>query len=214
MASLKKEIKDALLSADFEKVIQIAVNNKKAFRRLISLSYDKEDLLCWRAIEAVGMAVGAVAQKDPSAARNIVHRLLWSVSDESGGIGWSTPEMLGEIVINSHGVFADLQPIILSFHEEEPFLRGVLLAMGRMADAGIEPVDGAAELAAKCLDHRDPAVRGIAVWTISRFKIPHIRHRIRDMFNDNCLFKFYENHELKEISVGEMAKVVDSDWGV
>lgn len=214
MASLKKEIKDALLKADFEKVMQLSVNDKKAFRRLISFSYDKEDLLCWRAVEAIGKAIGAVAENDPLTARNIVHRLLWSASDESGGIGWSTPEMLAEIVINSHGFFDDLPPIIFSFHGEEPFLKGVLRAMGRMADAGMEPADGAAELAAKCLDHKDPSVRGIAVWAVSKLKVPDVRHKIKGMSGDNGRFKFYESPELVEMSVGEMAKRVDSNWSV
>ena len=86
---LKEEIRDALFEGDFAKVVQRALENKKVFSILISFTYDKESILCWRAIEAMGKAAGAVAERDPSTVRNIVQRLLWSMGEESGGIGWS-----------------------------------------------------------------------------------------------------------------------------
>ena len=93
LASLKERIRAALLGKDFEEVVRQALAEKKVLRILISLAYDKEDLLCWRAIEAMGKAAGAMAEKDPATVRDTVQRLLWSVREESGGIGWSAPEM-------------------------------------------------------------------------------------------------------------------------
>ncbi|MEK6673729.1 MAG: DVU0298 family protein [Nitrospirota bacterium] len=207
MGLLRRETADLLLRADFGKIVELSLNNKRVFRRLISLSYDKEDILSWRAIEAIGRAVGSLAGRDPVAARNIVHRLLWSVSDESGGIGWSAPEMLAEIVIHSNGVYNDLPPIILSFHEEEPFLKGVLWAMGRLADTGAAYVDGASELTMKSLGHSDPAVRGLALWAATKLKVHDIRERARGMLNDKERFKFYEGRELLDMTVGDMAEI-------
>jgi hypothetical protein len=208
LASLRDEIKDALERADFEKVAELALRDKKVFRILISLSYDKQETLCWRAIEAMGRAAGAVGERDPSTVRNIIQRLIWSVSEESGGIGWSAPEMLGEIVVNSPGISADIPPIILSFHEEESFLKGVLWAMGRIADAGLAPVDGSAELALKSLDHKDPAVRGLSLYLVSALKIQNERNKMSDMAHDTGTFKIYENHELVETTVGNIARRV------
>lgn len=206
MASLRDDIKDALERADFEKVAQLALRDKKAFRILISLSYDKEETLCWRAIEAMGRAAGAVGERDPATVRNIIQRLIWSMSEESGGIGWSAPEMLGEIVVNSPGICADIPPIILSFHEEESFLKGVLWAMGRIADAGLAPVDGSAELALTSLDHKDPAVRGLSLYLASGLKIEKVREMMSVMAYDKGTFKIYENHELVETTVGDIAR--------
>jgi hypothetical protein len=205
MASLREEIKDALLAMDFEGVVHRAEGNKKAFSVLISLTYDKEDLLCWRAIEAMGKAAGAVAKGNPGAVRNIVQRLLWSVREESGGIGWSAPEMLGEIVRNSPEAFADIPPLIFSFHEEEMFLTGVLWAMGRIADAGISPVAGVAELAAGHLAHKDPLVRSLALLVLSRIPVPRVQDKIKGMTADGARLRVYEDSELKETTVGEIA---------
>lgn len=206
LTSFKDEIKHALLGKDFEKVVRLAIEHKKVFRVLISLTYDKEDLLCWRAIEAIGRAAGAVSAKDPSIVRNIIQRLIWSVSEESGGIGWSAPEMLGEIVINARDICADIPPIILSFHEEESFLKGVLWAMGRMARAGINGVEGSHEIARACLGHGDPSVRGLALSAIPQSRLGETAYMIEGMLGDEGRFSIYENHELIEVRVGDMAE--------
>lgn len=214
MSTLKEDIKNALLSADFDRVAQMTIDDKRVFRILISLTYDKETPLCWRAIEAVGKASGAVAGEDPLTVRTVVQRLLWSLRDESGGIAWSAPEMLGEIVINNPGICSDIPPIIFSFHEEEAFLKGVLWAMGRMAgegkgDGGIFGIDKVefSDLILQSLNHEDPAVRGLALYaaTGNIGKTAYICNKIKGMTNDKGRFKIYMDHELVEMTVGDAA---------
>jgi hypothetical protein len=208
LASLKEEIKKALLEKDFERIARLALADRKVLRMLISLAYDKEDLLCWRAIEAMGKAAGAVAEKDPAAVRDIVQRLIWSVREESGGIGWSAPEMLGEIVINSQLTCADIPPIIFSFHEEASFLKGVLWAMGRIVHAGVTGTEAAYEIAKEALNHKDPSVRGLALRAIPGDRVAETADRIKGMMYDEGRCTLYEGHELVETRVGDIAKKV------
>lgn len=205
MPPLKQEIRDALLHADFDRVVQLSLKNVKVFSALISLSFDKEDPLSWRAIEAMGKSAGAVAKSNPVFVRNVVQRLLWSMRDESGAIGWNAPEMLAEIVVHSPDLFADIPPVILSFHEEEVFLRGVIWAMGRIAGSGIDPGYKTSDLIMQGLDHKDPSVRGLAVWTGLQLKDERIQEKIRTMTEDDGRFTIYENHALVEKTVGEVA---------
>jgi hypothetical protein len=57
----------------------------------------------------------------------------WSLSDESGGIGWSAPELIGEIVCADPRRFADIVPLIADVYaiEEDVFRPGVLYAFSR-----------------------------------------------------------------------------------
>jgi hypothetical protein len=208
MPPLKQEIRDALLHADFDRVVLLALKNVKVFSALISLSFDKEDPLSWRAIEAMGKSAGAVAKSNPVFVRNVVQRLLWSMRDESGAIGWNAPEMLAEIVVHSPDLFADIPPIILSFHEEDVFLRGVIWAMGRITGSGIDPGHKTSDLIMQGLDHKDPLVRGLAVWTGLQLKDEKIQEKIRTMNDDEGRFTIYENHALVEKTVGEVASRV------
>ncbi|MCL5882568.1 MAG: hypothetical protein M1539_01065, partial [Actinobacteria bacterium] len=59
--SLKNELLAALLARDDERIAELAVNDKRTFAKLIAMAYKKDELLCWRAIEAMGAAAGAVA---------------------------------------------------------------------------------------------------------------------------------------------------------
>ncbi len=213
MTLLKEEIKDALLTGDFERVMRRALADKRVFRILISFAYDKESLLCWRAIEAMGKAARAVAEEDPVAVRNIVQRLLWSVREESGGIGWSAPEMLAEIAVNNPLTCADIPAIILSFHEEESFLKGVLWAAGRIAHAGVNGIEGVYEVAQEALGHKDPSVRGLALRAIPRARVAEIADRIKGMIHDEGRCILYENHELVGRRVGDVAREVLSQRG-
>ena len=42
--------------------------------------------------------VSRLADSDMEAARVIMRRLMWNLNDESGGIGWGSPEAMGEIL--------------------------------------------------------------------------------------------------------------------
>lgn len=203
---LKQEIRTALLEGEFAKVVQRGMENKKVFSILISFTYDKESILCWRAVEAMGKVAGAVAESDPSAVRNIVQRLLWSMGEESGGIGWSAAEMLGEIVVNAPETCRDIPQILLSFKDEESFLPGVLWSIGRIAGAGIHNGEGAEELAIQSLSHRSPLVRGLALSAVSTFNI--MSEHVKSLVSDAERFRMYEDRELVEKTVGDTAQGV------
>lgn len=207
MPPLKKEVKTALLGGDFGRIVELA-GNKRMYGALISMAYDKESLIAWRAIEAMGMAVGALSDDDPHTARDIVRRLLWSVTEESGSIGWSTPEMLAEVVASRPDRFQDLPPIILSLSDEPPFLRGVLWAMGRLAGAGIDLPEGARGLVRESLCHEDPAVRGMALWAASQMAVPGIEFFSTALSRDKGQFNLYKDRELISLQISDLASEV------
>jgi len=76
-----------------------------------------------------------MVRRDPEFLRETCRKLLWSFTDESGGIGWSAPEMLGEIVSSDPKRFQDVIPLIAAAYEvdEDVFRAGVLYALSRVA---------------------------------------------------------------------------------
>lgn len=63
---------------------------KGRLRHLNRLLYETGGLLRWRAIEGMGAVAHRMAGEDPEAVRNILRNLLWTINEESGGIGWRT----------------------------------------------------------------------------------------------------------------------------
>ena len=61
---------------------------------LFSAICREDPVVRWHAITCLGDAVGRIAADDLEAARIVMRRFLWSLNDESGGIGWGAPEAM------------------------------------------------------------------------------------------------------------------------
>ncbi|MBI5741696.1 MAG: hypothetical protein HZA16_13390 [Nitrospirae bacterium] len=205
MPPLKKEIIALLENKSFDVLVGLSLADKKTISLLISLSYDKNDRKAWRAMEVIGLATGKIAASNPEAVRNIAGRLLWMIRDESGGIGWSAPEILGEIVRNNPVLCSDLAPIIVSFHEEEMLCSGVLRAIGRIGPINPETVRYAAPIVRSYLSSPDDTLRGYAAWASGEIGITESLSELEGIKSDNGHVGFYEEGEIRPRTVGEIA---------
>jgi len=204
LSRLKKEITGLLEKKDYNELVRLSSLDKKVISILISLSYDKNNPAAWRAMEAVGLATGEIAKSKPDSVRNIAGRLLWMLRDESGGIGWSAPEILGEIVRNNPSLCADIAPIIASFHEEKMLVSGVLWAMGRIGRINSETVDYAAPIVRSYLGSPDKTLRGYAAFALGEMGAVESPGELEQLQNDGNVVSFYEDGELREKTVGEI----------
>ncbi len=160
MQSLKKKIQDALESNDLDTVVSLVNENRRALAILVRISYDKDTLAGWRAIKAVGLAAKELVKTDYEFLREAVRKLLWSLSDESGGIGWSAPELLGEIVSADPTRFSDIVPLIAQVYEieEEVFRPGVVYALVRIAETDPERVAFYQKIILMSLAEKNPLI--------------------------------------------------------
>jgi len=88
----------------------------------------------------MGAVVANLAEQDMESARVIMRRLMWSLNDESGGIGWGAPEAMGEIIASHDGLAKEYVSVLISyvwkegnFLEYEPLQRGAVWGVGRVA---------------------------------------------------------------------------------
>ncbi|HEJ83533.1 MAG TPA: HEAT repeat domain-containing protein, partial [Desulfobacteraceae bacterium] len=142
---------------------------RRVINPLFSILYQGDDRLRWAAITAMGRVVARLAGEDREAARVIMRRLMWNLNDESGGIGWGSPEAMGEILACHEGLAQEYAPILLSYArkdgnylELEMLQRGLLWGIARLAQARPRLVQGAVLHLIPYLESQDPAVRGMA----------------------------------------------------
>ncbi len=208
---LKRKLCELLAEGDIEGVTDLVTGHPRGLGALISLTYDKTSLLAWQAVEAMGPVVGRITGEAPEAGRVVVQRLLWSITEESGGIGWSAVEMLGEVVRVSPGRYSDLLPIIIGLYEEEIFRTGVLHALCRMSGSVELPRAQVRELLARALEDRDPGVRGAGLVAIEclqdRTGIP-APERVRGLVSDTSRIMVYRRGRLAVETVGGLAAAV------
>jgi hypothetical protein len=204
--NIKEQVKGLLKEQMYEKLSSLSASRKRTLTMLISLTYDREDIISWRAMEAIGVFTGEFADSDPETVRHTVERLLWMIRDESGGIGWSVPEILAEIVVNNPTLCSDIPPIIVSFHDEPPLRAGVLRAIGRIGTLSQEMVDDALPVVRMYLHSDDSTVRGIAAWALGKLNMPEIENELRALATDDAPVTIYEKGGLKEKTVGFIAQ--------
>lgn len=218
---IKKELMHSLESNDLGAIVSLAKRNRKVISRLVRIGYDKETLVGWRAIKAIGLAAAAMITTDLEFLRETCRKLVWSLSDESGGIGWSAPEILGEIVSADPKRFKDFIPLISSVYEieEDVFRGGVLFALGRIAEQTPELAAPYQKIIISSLTDKDPTVkvRGLelvgrlwsygkssAVW--SREYCDRIVASVQSLSMDKGEAWIYRGDSFDSIVVGEEAQ--------
>ena len=139
---LRRRVRELLGSGDLEQVLSELrkISPRKAINPLISVFYDSDTELRQKAINAFGQLVADLANEDMEEARVVMRRLMWTLNDESGGIGWGAPEAMAEAMACHPRLAEEYVRILLSyiredgnFLEYEPLRRGALWGIGRLA---------------------------------------------------------------------------------
>lgn len=129
----------------------------------------------WHAVTAFGLVVERMASSSPEKARIIMRRFIWSLNDESGGIGWGAPEAMAEIMAQSPLLAAEYHNHLLAYiHEDHcrpdcylehaPLRRGAVWGIGRLAQIRPSLVLRAEPDLLCALRDCDTPLRGLAAW--------------------------------------------------
>jgi len=226
MHGLKNSILHALESNDLDAVASLVKENRRALAILVRISYDRETLAAWRAIKAVGLAAEALVKTEYEFLRETVRKLLWSLSDESGGIGWSAPELLGEIVSADPKRLSDIIPLIAQVYEveEEVFRPGVVYALARVAETAPEQVAVYQKIVIMSLADKNPLVKIYGLKLVERLWHPAIKEnlwsseycrRVMDLVESTNLDQneawVYKNDGFIRLEVGEVSKITQEN---
>ncbi len=210
---LKKEVLRLLRHNDFKKSI-VEINGfsaRQVVNPLFSFFYNSDELVKWHAVTAMGVVVSNLADYDMESARVVMRRLIWNLNDESGGIGWGSPEAMGEIMARHEGLAKEYHKILLTYImpdgnyiEHEILQRGVLWGVGRLAHARPNLVKGFADLLCPYMESPDPALRGLAAWTAGLFDCETTIRLLKRLETDQATLKFYLDGTLEELTVAQL----------
>ena len=185
----------------------------KVVNALFSFLYSQDEIIKWRAATFMGFFVQDLAEEDMESARNVVRRLMWNLNDESGGIGWGSPEAMGEILTCHEGLAREYAPILFSYANKDgnylelPMLqRGLLWGIVRFAQARPHVVMGSKSHFFPYLHSEDPAARGHAAWIVGLIGTTEDRDRLLPLLNDASAYTTYFVHQCIQRLVGETAR--------
>lgn len=220
---IKQTIHQALEQNDLDAIVSFVQKHRRALTPLVRIAYDKESLAGWRAIKAIGRVAKALVSTDHEFLRVTIRKQLWSLSDESGGIGWAAPEIIGEIVSADPEKFSDIIPIIAEVYEIEEvvFRPGVVYALFRIAETAPELIVRYHKVIIRSLAENDPLTKVYALdlvrllWSMaiknsmwSKEYQDKIKKAINDLINDHKVAWIYQNSSFIDIEVGCHAQKV------
>jgi HEAT repeat protein len=201
VSALRQSVRVHLKRGEFDRVLELAAADRGTVRALVSLLYDPDELVRWRAVSALGHLAGAY----PELARPLVTRLYWSLNDESGGIGWMSAPALGEIGRRAPRLLSRcIRPLVR--YLDEPFLlAGALWAIGRLAPAyPAETREVVPDVSQRCAS-ADPAVRAHAAFALGEVGDGRARGALADLADDGRPAQIYTGGQLVTKQVREWA---------
>jgi hypothetical protein len=211
---LKKQVLELLRSTAWPAALETLAGMpaRRVVNPLFGLLYHGEPLTRWRAVSAMGAVVSGLADRQMESARIIMRRFMWNLNDESGGIGWGSPESMGEIMARHAGLAREYGAILVSYADpngnflEHPGLQqGVLWALGRLGRVHLEVARRAATFILPFLQqHHDPTLRGLAVWAVHPAVDDALRLALEPLRDDHRILQIYTDDELVRCSIADL----------
>jgi len=208
---MKERLRGLLLERRNSEIAELAAARRRVLGVLVSLTYDADPLVAWRAVEAQGIAAERIARDDPEYVRAHLRRLHWLISEESGGVCRYAPQSIAEIVSRRYDVFSDYASIVATLLEtmaEEDlvhFRPGILWALARLGARALDPIEPVMPRIVSALDDPDPQTRGMALWCLSQLGHHHLFAARADLLSDHRTIHIYRDGNLDPIPISALA---------
>lgn len=205
----KKEITACIDQYDKEQLLRYGEQSLSKTLRYVQMNIwgDDHQLRRWHAIEALGWLTEAFAEREDEAFRNLLRRCLWAMNDESGNVPWAAPEVMAAIIKNRPQQYAEFIPMLITngldnamCHKGVAWAAGYLLPEQEAQLAPFWPKLGA------LLASADGEVRGYMAAALAKSGQEAFKRELEDLRQDEGVCLYYQSGELREMTVGELAR--------
>ena len=212
----KRRITKLLESPNIEAVIQELrqLPVSRVINPLIGALCSNNETARWHAITALGPIMADLADKDMEAARVVMRRFMWSLNDESGGIGWGAPEAMGEIMAGHDKLADEYGHMLVAYMREDGFYlelpqlqQGLMWGLARltMAKPDLLKAKNVVAYLLPYLDSHDSTFRGLAAWTLGLLHAGEAVSYLERLANDPAQVTIFLNRTFVLETVGSLA---------
>lgn len=212
---LRKQVQELLCREDFFSELSrwSLFSARRVINPLLSFLYSPDETIKWRAVTAVGVVMARLADEEMEAARNVMRRFIWSLNDESGGIGWGAPEAMGECMARHARLAEEYWCILFSYIcpdgnllENGLLERGVLWGLGRLAQVRPELLREAPPYLLPYLGSTDPVQRGYAAWALGFMQSESLAVWLEGLKSDAAEISLLEDGCLLRLQISEVTE--------
>ncbi len=220
---LKKELAQLLSSDNWrEQLLSMSANPGILANPLLTLRLNRDELVCWRAAEGLGMVAAHLAETNMEKARTLMRVFMWFMNEESGNLGWAIPEAMACAMTLNEKLAQEYHTILASYiysdkdcngnYLDHPELRrGVYWGLGRLAKHRPSLVQHATRFLEQGCSDQDAHNRGLAARTIGILAqkgspIPQSTQKaVTALTTDTTPMRIYQDDHMKNTTVGTLA---------
>lgn len=221
---LKQELSELLARDDWrERLGELDQDPETLVNPLLALRLARDELVCWRAVEALGRATAQVAETAPERARTLMRTFMWYMNEESGNLGWGIPEAMATAMVENDRLAREYHTILASYvyceedcdgnYLDHPELRrGVYWGLGLLAEHRPELVEHAERFLVEGCRDEDAVNRALAVRTLGILAAqgscigPEPRTAASALTKDKSPVHLYLDGALVDATVADLAR--------
>ena len=203
----KKLITGYINEQNYEAIVEAGRENNARALRYVQMNIwgDYRNAQRWHAISALAALAKEYAYDNEEIYRNVIRRAVWAMADESGNVPWAAPEMMSAVIKACPQHYKEFVKIMITNGLDSPMCHlGVLWSVGYLGKDYISEIEPFMPKLLKFLDHKDPEMRGTAVWALKQLQYEPAFAKINSMADDDAEFWIYENGMLQQKSIRQI----------
>ncbi len=214
--SIKDKIKELLNKKDFAGVVELAKHDRSVTKHLISLLYSEDNLLHWRAADALGKLAENPDALSEDKARVIIGRLFTNLEDQSGGNGWGSIEAIGAIIAAQPYKLSGFIPKMASKISDARLWVGLLWSIRQIGEKRPDLFGDYVFHVVGLLRNPRRTTRGHAAWALGAIGdanvrvleglILDVRETLEGLLSDKNYIPLYINGEIEERAISDISK--------
>lgn len=206
--AIKEQVKELLLRKAYDRLVELSemdIHFRKALRFCL---YDIDETIRWPAIEAAANLMKQWWQsKQQEKVREFIRNLFWSMNEESGGIGWSSPQTIAETIVNIPEIIDPYGSMMIAHSiEEPPLMKGGLWGIGRLGKTISDAVDFFQDKILAAFQSDNVETLGLAAWAMGEVGFKPAMSFLENLLGRSEPVQIYVKGEFYEKPLGQWAE--------
>jgi hypothetical protein len=167
---VKKTIEDLLITREHDTLLDLCEQDRRFWQEVRFRLYDLDERVRWSAIEVIAKFMERLWQSGrQEKVRIYIRTLFWSMNEESGGIGWSSPQTIAEIIVHIPELIDPYGSMMIAYSvEEPPLMKGGAWGIGRLGRRIAGSIESFRDKILAVFQEDDCETLGLLAWAMGR----------------------------------------------
>jgi hypothetical protein len=205
---VKRHAEDLLRKRDFSHLLELCEKDRRFWQEVRFRLYEIDESLRWPAIETAARLMEFWWKSGhEERVRRYIRTLFWSMNDESGGIGWSAPQTIAEIIALVPELIDPYGSMMIAYSiEEPPLVKGCLWGIGRLGLKIAGSVGLFEDEVLEVFSGDDAEVLGLASWALGEAGFMRALPYLKELFSRAEPVRIYRDGYFHEKTLGQWSE--------